>query len=292
MLIGICSITPNTYGDDKYGIGKDEDLLYHNKKDLKWFKDTTSGGTVIMGSTTEKQTGFLQNRENIVLTHKIGNIISTPNKIYTDIDGLIYILANPKRYNNPSVFTVKDFENYFASYVIGGSKIFDELNSDILLFKVNQFHEKPDSKPNKFVDLSNYSIYEVLQYEQDFQTKVLVNKSTINTFWKLIFHDLEIENNDLLIDMRNDNIKTIEFFDGKLSVPRRDICVRETCDIQELYHIISQTIFAYYMYIINVVDPQFENSTRIKCDLINYFSKLLSKTLSGYQNIYDRLLNK
>lgn len=34
--------------DEDYGIGRNGDLLVHNKEDIKFFKETTIGNTVIM----------------------------------------------------------------------------------------------------------------------------------------------------------------------------------------------------------------------------------------------------
>ncbi len=52
-------------------IGKDNQLLWHLPKDLKFFKQTTSGGTVIMGRKTFESVGKpLPNRRNIVITRQ------------------------------------------------------------------------------------------------------------------------------------------------------------------------------------------------------------------------------
>jgi dihydrofolate reductase len=51
------------------GIGKDNQLLWHLPADLKHFKNTTSGHTVIMGRKTFDSVGKpLPNRRNIVIT--------------------------------------------------------------------------------------------------------------------------------------------------------------------------------------------------------------------------------
>jgi len=54
-----------------YAIGKNNQLLWHLPKDLKHFKDVTSGGTVIMGRKTFDSVGRpLPKRRNIVITRK------------------------------------------------------------------------------------------------------------------------------------------------------------------------------------------------------------------------------
>ena len=56
--------------DEDFGIGKNGNLLIHNKEDIKFFKETTIGHTVIMGRKTyfSLPNGPLKNRKNIVLT--------------------------------------------------------------------------------------------------------------------------------------------------------------------------------------------------------------------------------
>ncbi|WP_295654412.1 dihydrofolate reductase [uncultured Mucilaginibacter sp.] len=54
-----------------YAIGKNNQLLWHLPKDLKHFKDTTAGGTVIMGRKTFDSVGRpLPKRRNIVITRQ------------------------------------------------------------------------------------------------------------------------------------------------------------------------------------------------------------------------------
>lgn len=54
-----------------YPIGKDGTIPWHNKADMKWFRETTMGHTVIMGHNTYKSIGKpLSGRYNIVVTSK------------------------------------------------------------------------------------------------------------------------------------------------------------------------------------------------------------------------------
>lgn len=59
--------------DDDWGIGKDGDLPWpHNPADLKWFKENTLGGVVVMGKTTwnslPENSKPLPGRNNIIVT--------------------------------------------------------------------------------------------------------------------------------------------------------------------------------------------------------------------------------
>ena len=56
--------------DKKWGIGKNNDLLFSLKEDMKFFRQTTMGKIVVMGSNTLKSFpggNPLKNRTNIVL---------------------------------------------------------------------------------------------------------------------------------------------------------------------------------------------------------------------------------
>ena len=56
--------------DEDYAIGRNGDLIYHIKDDMKHFKEITSGHTVVMGRTTWESLKVkpLPNRNNIVIS--------------------------------------------------------------------------------------------------------------------------------------------------------------------------------------------------------------------------------
>lgn len=87
-------------------IGKKNQLIFHLKNDMKFFRDTTAGHKVVMGRKTwESLPGKLKNRENIVITR---STLSGPDEIINDIDSFI------KRYQNSP-------EEIF---IIGGGSIY------------------------------------------------------------------------------------------------------------------------------------------------------------------------
>ena len=54
-------------------IGKDNQLLWHLPNDLRFFKRTTTGHTVVMGRKTYESVGKpLPNRRNIIITRQAG----------------------------------------------------------------------------------------------------------------------------------------------------------------------------------------------------------------------------
>lgn len=63
MIVGIVAISENC------AIGKDGKLPWHYSADLKHFKETTMGGTIVMGSSTWRSIGRpLPGRLNIVIS--------------------------------------------------------------------------------------------------------------------------------------------------------------------------------------------------------------------------------
>jgi len=68
--------------DQDWGIGKNGDLPWpRNPADLKWFKQTTTGSTVVMGRKTWDSLPVkpLPNRRNIVISHDPSIIYKTPH---------------------------------------------------------------------------------------------------------------------------------------------------------------------------------------------------------------------
>lgn len=60
------------HASKNWGIGKDNDLMFRLPKDMKFFRETTSGGVVIMGRKTLESFPNkkpLPNRVNIVITN-------------------------------------------------------------------------------------------------------------------------------------------------------------------------------------------------------------------------------
>lgn len=71
-IIGIVALAEN------YAIGMDGKLPWHYPADLKFFKQTTTGHAVVMGSNTWRSIGKpLPNRLNVVLSRN-GNIETLP----------------------------------------------------------------------------------------------------------------------------------------------------------------------------------------------------------------------
>ena len=92
-------------------LGKDNDLVFHFKEDMKFFRETTKGHAVVMGRNTWDSLGGkpLKNRKNYVLTHK-----------------------NPELFEGATVISdadkfIKENENSSEEiFVIGGARVYEQ----------------------------------------------------------------------------------------------------------------------------------------------------------------------
>ncbi|MBT2598509.1 MULTISPECIES: dihydrofolate reductase [unclassified Oceanobacillus] len=98
--------------DRNHVIGVNNQLPWHLPKDLRFFKEKTTGNTIIMGRKTfESMGGALSNRKNIVLTKRT-DVQYENVKIIHHIDKIKkWNMENPK-------------EEYF---IIGGANLFKQV---------------------------------------------------------------------------------------------------------------------------------------------------------------------
>lgn len=90
-------------------LGKNNDLIWHFKEDMKFFREITTGNTVLMGRKTfESLPHALPNRRNVVITTN-KDYVAEGAEVVTSIEEALEATKN---------------ENVF---VIGGGKIYSEL---------------------------------------------------------------------------------------------------------------------------------------------------------------------
>ena len=97
--------------DEKWGIGKNGTLPWpNNSADLKWFKESTTGGVVVMGRKTWDSLPFkpLPNRKNIV----VSSSLVEGADITVDVDRLTRVTL-------PMLQPISDI------WIIGGAKLFE-----------------------------------------------------------------------------------------------------------------------------------------------------------------------
>lgn len=104
-IIGIAAVAKN------FAIGKDGKLPWHYSADLKFFKETTHGNTIVMGFQTWKSIGKpLPKRLNIVLSRS-NSIENQPNVLLVRskeevlalskfLKGDLFIIGGAKTYRN------------------------------------------------------------------------------------------------------------------------------------------------------------------------------------------------
>ena len=143
-------------------IGKDNKLLWHLPKDLKHFKDITSGHTIIMGRKTYESVGKpLPNRRNIIITRKnisidgceVVNSIDQALKLSASEDE-IFIVGGAEIYNQALSLTDRIYLT-IVHHEFDGDTYFPDIKDDIWKETERQDHE-PDEKhlfPYSFITL-------------------------------------------------------------------------------------------------------------------------------------------
>jgi len=145
--------------DSKWGIGRRNDLMFRLPKDMKFFRNMTSGKVVVMGSNTLlsfPEGKPLKNRTNIVLWPE-GNPLRAERDGFIMVQSLDELFSEVKKYNPDDVF------------VIGGAMMYHTMLpycSKVFLTKV-----EADGNAEVFFDnldsLSNWSMTQCSDPEED-----------------------------------------------------------------------------------------------------------------------------
>lgn len=89
-------------------LGKDNQLIFHIKEDIQFFRATTTNHKIVMGRKTwESLPGKLKNRENIVISHQ--DLVG-PDLIIHDLDS----------------FLAEHQDSTEEIFIIGGGSIYTE----------------------------------------------------------------------------------------------------------------------------------------------------------------------
>ena len=135
---------------DDWGIGKDNELLWHISEDLKRFKRLTTGKSVIMGKNTSYSLPKrpLPGRKNIVLTDIPNEIIDGSETVYS-IEGALSKCSNDEE-----------------AFVIGGGSIYRQFMPKADRLYLTHVHMKaPADIYFPEIDLKIWKVVE----EEDFQ---------------------------------------------------------------------------------------------------------------------------
>jgi len=149
---------------ENHVIGKDNQLLWHMPNDLKHFKNTTSGHTVIMGRKTFDSVGKpLPKRRNIIITRQIitiegcevVNSIDAALELSKDEDE-VFIVGGAEIYKQALPYTDRVYLTVIHHHFDGDS-FFPELSS-------NEWKEV--SHENHPADEKNAFAYAFITYER------------------------------------------------------------------------------------------------------------------------------
>ena len=138
-------------------IGKENQLLWHLPKDLKHFKELTSGHPIIMGRKTYESIGKpLPNRTNIVISRKndwfeegilIVGSIKEAVKFAKKIDEEVFVLGGGNIYEQTIDFADK-LEVTLVDAVLDADTFFPKINEKVWQ-KTNEERHQKDEK-NEF----------------------------------------------------------------------------------------------------------------------------------------------
>jgi Dihydrofolate reductase len=140
-----------------HAIGKDNKLLWHLPKDLKHFKEITSGGTVIMGRKTYDSVGKpLPNRRNIVITRQQIEIAGCEvvNSLQAALDlcagqDEVFIVGGAEIYRQSMLLTDKIYLTIVHAN-FDGDTYFPEIKADIWTETERTDHEADEKNPLPF----------------------------------------------------------------------------------------------------------------------------------------------
>ena len=138
-------------------IGKENQLLWHLPKDLKHFKELTSGHPIIMGRKTYESIGKpLPNRTNIVISRKndwfeegilIVGSIKEAVKFAKKIDEEVFVIGGGNIYEQ-TIDLAHKLEGTLVDAVLDADTFFPKINEKVWQ-KTNEERHQKDEK-NEF----------------------------------------------------------------------------------------------------------------------------------------------
>lgn len=136
-------------------IGKNNKLLWHIPEDLKKFKETTLGKTVVMGRNTYESIGKpLPNRYNIVLTK---NLKSFPNNFNEKLEICDDFSKIVEKYKNSD-------EEVF---IIGGAQVYKKsLELEIIEKLYISYIDFSDNEADVYFPEIDYNVWKKVEEEE------------------------------------------------------------------------------------------------------------------------------
>lgn len=150
--------------DLKNGIGKDNKLLWHLPADLRYFKRTTSGHTVIMGRKTYESIGrALPERRNLVVSRQ-EDFVAPGCEVFNDLFDAIRACKNESE-----VFVIGGADIYRQALQVADCLYLTRVRAE---FSADTFF--PELKPGqwKLITLENHKADEKNPYDYSFSKYV------------------------------------------------------------------------------------------------------------------------
>lgn len=152
-------------------IGKNNDLLWHLPRDMKFFKDTTNGHIVVMGrknwESIPEKFRPLRNRENIVLTRN-KDYEAEGAKVITSLDAISGAIQ----------------DDHKTCFIIGGAQIYEQAIEDGNVHEMYITHVDESFAADTFfpkMDLDSWKSEVILEHEKDEKN---AHSFTIKRYWK------------------------------------------------------------------------------------------------------------
>ena len=148
-------------------LGKNNDLIFHFKEDMRFFRETTSGHVVVMGYNTwlSLNRKALPNRKNYVVSPF--EIKDLPNNIEQVFDFEAYAKENQN--TDEEIF------------IIGGAKTYEDFLPYAKTLYLTEVEAEADGADVYFPDFSDFAKHadkEELAQFSDKGTKFVINKYT------------------------------------------------------------------------------------------------------------------
>ena len=154
MIIGIVAISRN------FAIGKNGKLPWHYSADLRHFKETTLGGTIVMGSSTWRTIGrALPGRQSIVLSRS--ELSDLPNDVVL-CHSVKQVMERSERLDG-------------KVFIIGGAGVFEAFQDEIDRWIVTRIPET----------IEDADVFMPVQFLDDFElvdTKQIGEGLVVETF--------------------------------------------------------------------------------------------------------------
>ena len=160
MIVGIVAV------DRNLAIGKDGQLPWHYSADMKFFKQTTIGNTVVMGRRTWLTLkGPLKDRQNIVLSRERNLESNDSVVVLSDVTSVLDLVRNK--------------EDHIL--VIGGAQVYESFLPHIerwIVTEVPLAVEGADTfMPANFLD--GFELYELQQLDEGLRVKFYERKTQL-----------------------------------------------------------------------------------------------------------------